>query len=195
MKTLYLASGSPRRRELVELLDFKFEILSPQVKEQWQEGETPRQYVSRLAKDKSLAGVAIAPEDFLVLGADTVVVLSGKILEKPRSEQHAVEMLSALSGQCHQVMTAIALSDSQRTLSDIVVTDVTFRQLSTQEILDYVATGEPMDKAGAYGIQGKAGCFVKMLNGSYHSVVGLPLVETHELITEFFALVDGKGNT
>ncbi|EQC01244.1 Maf-like protein [Photorhabdus temperata] len=195
MKTLYLASGSPRRRELVELLDFKFEILSPQVKEQWQEGETPRQYVSRLAKDKSLAGVVIAPEDFPVLGADTIVILNDRILEKPRSEQHAVEMLSALSGQCHQVITAIALSDSQSTLSDIVVTDVTFRQLSTQEILDYVATGEPMDKAGAYGIQGKAGCFVKTLNGSYHSVVGLPLVETHELITKFFALVDGKRNT
>ncbi|MDE9481587.1 Maf family protein [Xenorhabdus bovienii] len=192
MKTLYLASGSPRRRELVGMLDFNFEILTPQVEEKWQEGESPQQYVSRLAREKAQAGVAIAPNDFPVLGADTIVVLNNRILEKPSNPQHAAEILSALSGQSHQVMTAVALSNSQHTLSEIVITDVIFRQLSQQEIQEYIATGEPMDKAGAYGIQGKGGCFVRKINGSYHAVVGLPLVETYELITRFLALADGK---
>ncbi|MDE9516687.1 Maf-like protein [Xenorhabdus bovienii] len=192
MKTLYLASGSPRRRELVGMLDFNFEILTPQVEEKWQEGELPQQYVSRLAREKAQVGVAIAPNDFPVLGADTIVVLNNRILEKPRNPQHAAEILSALSGQSHQVMTAVALSNSQHTLSEIVITDVIFRQLSQQEIQEYIATGEPMDKAGAYGIQGKGGCFVRKINGSYHAVVGLPLVETYELITRFLALADGK---
>ncbi|CBJ82923.1 putative Maf-like protein [Xenorhabdus bovienii str. Jollieti] len=192
MKTLYLASGSPRRRELVGMLDFNFEILTPQVEEKWQEGESPQQYVSRLAREKAQAGVAIAPNDFPVLGADTIVVLNNRILEKPRNPQHAAEILSALSGQSHQVMTAVALSNSQHTLSEIVITDVIFRQLSQQEIQEYIATGEPMDKAGAYGIQGKGGCFVRKINGSYHAVVGLPLVETCELITRFLVLADGK---
>ncbi|OTA19265.1 Maf-like protein [Xenorhabdus beddingii] len=192
MKTLYLSSGSPRRRELVELLNFNFEILTPQVEEKWREGESPGQYVTRLAREKSQAGVAIAPHDYPVLGADTIVVLNNRILEKPRDQQHAAEILSTLSGQSHQVMTAVALSNSQHTLCEKVITDVIFRQLSQQEIQEYIATGEPMDKAGAYGIQGKGGCFVRKINGSYHAVVGLPLVETHELITRFLALADGK---
>ncbi|PHM48881.1 Maf family protein [Xenorhabdus miraniensis] len=193
MKTIYLASGSPRRRELVELLDFNFEILRPQVEEKWREGESPEQYVTRLAREKSQAGVAIAPHDHPVLGADTIVVLNNRILEKPRDQQHAAEILNALSGQCHQVITAVALSNSQQTLSEKVITDVIFRQLSQPEIQEYIATGEPMDKAGAYGIQGKGGCFVRKINGSYHAVVGLPLVETNELITRFLALADGKN--
>ncbi|BET95433.1 Maf family protein [Xenorhabdus taiwanensis] len=193
MKTIYLASGSPRRHELVELLDFNFEILAPQVEEKWREGESPQQYVTRLAREKAQAGVAIASHDYPVLGADTIVVLNNQILEKPRNQQHAVEMLNGLSGQCHQVMTAVALSNNQHTLSEIVITDVIFRQLSQREIQEYIATGEPMDKAGAYGIQGKGGCFVRKINGSYHAVVGLPLVETYELITRFLALADGKN--
>ncbi|AYA41130.1 septum formation inhibitor Maf [Xenorhabdus nematophila] len=193
MQTIYLASGSPRRRELVGLLDFNFEILTPQVEEKWHEGESPEQYVTRLAGEKSQAGVAMAPHDHPVLGADTIVVLNNRILEKPRDQQHATEMLSALSGQSHQVITAVALSNNQYTLSEVVITDVIFRQLSQREIQEYIATGEPMDKAGAYGIQGKGGCFVRKINGSYHAVVGLPLVETYELITRFLALADGKN--
>ncbi|WP_237386528.1 Maf family protein [Xenorhabdus sp. Sc-CR9] len=193
MKTIYLASGSPRRRELVGLLDFNFEILTPQVEEKWREGESPQQYVTRLAREKSQAGVALAPHDYPVLGADTIVVLDNCILEKPRDQLHATKMLSALSGQSHQVITAVALANSQCVLSETVITDVTFRQLSQREIQEYIATGEPMDKAGAYGIQGKGGCFVRKINGSYHAVVGLPLVETYELITRFLALADGKN--
>ncbi|SFU45298.1 Maf family protein [Xenorhabdus koppenhoeferi] len=195
MKTIYLASGSPRRRELVGLLDFNFAILTAQVEEKWREGESPQQYVTRLAREKSQAGVTLAPHDYPVLGADTIVVLDNRILEKPRDQQHSTKMLSALSGQSHQVITAVALSNSQCVLSETVITDVTFRQLSQREIQEYIATGEPMDKAGAYGIQGKGGCFVRKINGSYHAVVGLPLVETYELITRFLALADGKNDS
>lgn len=193
MGYIYLASGSPRRRELVQLLAYDFDILRPEVEEQWQEGETPEAYVQRLAKDKSQAGVKIAAENHPVLGADTIVVLNNQILEKPRNEQHAQEMLIALSGNTHQVMTAIAISDQKNTLGTLVVTDVTFRDLSLTEIQDYIKSGEPMDKAGAYGIQGFGGRYVRRINGSYHAVVGLPLVETDELIQRFLALGDGKG--
>ncbi|WP_369308692.1 nucleoside triphosphate pyrophosphatase [Providencia rettgeri] len=195
MNLIYLASGSPRRRELVQYLDYHFEILRPEVEEKWQQGETPEDYVQRLARDKSLAGVAIAPEDKPVLGADTIVVLEGKILEKPRDSQHAQEMLCALAGKTHQVMTAIALSNRQQTLHALIVTDVTFSGLSLLEIQDYIQSGEPMDKAGAYAIQGLGGRFIRKINGSYHGVVGLPLVETNELIQRFLALGDGKGKS
>ncbi len=158
-------------------------------------GELPQDYVQRLARDKSLAGVAIAPDNQPVLGADTIVVLAGEILEKPRDNQHAEEMLSALSGKTHQVMTAIALSNRQQTMQSLIVTDVTFRELSLLEIRDYIQSGEPMDKAGAYGIQGIGGRFIRKINGSYHGVVGLPLVETDELIQRFLALSDGKGKS
>lgn len=193
MSYIYLASGSPRRRELVQLLGYHFDILLPNVEEQWQPGETPEAYVQRLAREKSQAGVKIAPKKYPVIGADTIVVLNNQILEKPRHEQHAQEILSALSGNTHQVMTAVAISDMDRTLSALIVTDVTFRELSLTEIQDYIKSGEPMDKAGAYGIQGKGGCYVRRINGSYHAVVGLPLVETDELIQRFLALSDGKG--
>lgn len=187
MSLIYLASGSPRRRELVQLLDYHFEILRPEVEEKWQQGEQPQEYVQRLAREKSLAGVAIAPQDRPVLGADTIVVLNGQILEKPRDAAHAEEILRKLSGHTHQVMTAIALSDSRLTLNSLIVTDVTFRELSLPEIQDYIQSGEPMDKAGAYGIQGIGGRFIRRINGSYHAVVGLPLVETDELIQQFLA--------
>lgn len=193
MDYIYLASGSPRRRELIQLLGYHFDILRPEVEELWQEGETPDAYVQRLARDKSQAGVKIASEAYPVIGADTIVVFNNQILEKPRNEQHAQEILLTLSGNTHQVMTAVAIASKNCMLSTLVVTDVTFRELSLTEIQDYIQSGEPMDKAGAYGIQGKGGCFVRRINGSYHSVVGLPLVETDELIQRFLALGDGKG--
>lgn len=192
MSCIYLASGSPRRRELIGLLNYQCDILRPSVIEEWG-SRNPQQYVQRLAIEKSQAGVAIAPYDYPVLGADTIVVLHQNILEKPRDKQHAAEILALLSGQTHQVMTAIAVSNSKQLLSQLIVTDVTFRDLSKLEIQDYIASGEPMDKAGAYGIQGLGGRFVRKINGSYHAVVGLPLVETEELIERFLALIDGKG--
>lgn len=193
MTALYLASGSPRRRELLALLDLPFEVLKTEVEEQRNPGESAQEYVQRLAQDKAHAGVAVAPQDLPVLGADTIVVLNGQVLEKPQDKIHAQQILSALSGQQHQVITAVSLADRQDILSAMVVTDVTFRVLSQLEISNYIATGEPMDKAGAYGIQGKGGCFVRTIAGSYHAVVGLPLVETHELLSHFIALRNARG--
>ncbi|ECF4922731.1 nucleoside triphosphate pyrophosphatase [Salmonella enterica subsp. indica] len=192
MTTLYLASGSPRRQELLTQLGFSFEQVVPGIEEQRRAQESAPQYVVRLAREKAQAGVALVPRDLPVLGADTIVVLNGKVLEKPRDAAHAAEMLRLLSGNTHQVMTAVALADSQQMLDCLVVTEVTFRTLSAQDIADYVASGEPLDKAGAYGIQGWGGCFVRKINGSYHAVVGLPLVETYELLSHFNALRDKR---
>ncbi|GKX47055.1 Maf family protein [Pectobacterium carotovorum] len=193
MTQLYLASASPRRRELLTQLDIPFSVLNVAVEEQRLPEEAAEVYVRRLAHEKAAAGVAAAPSDLPVLGADTIVVLNGQVLEKPQDEAHAAEMLSQLSGKSHQVMTAVALADKDDVLSCLVVTDVVFRPLSQQDIERYIASGEPMDKAGAYGIQGKGGCFVRSLNGSYYAVVGLPLVETYELFSNFAALRSARG--
>ncbi|MFJ5160956.1 Maf family protein [Pantoea sp. NPDC088449] len=193
MITLYLASGSPRRRELLTQLGLQFERLITHVEEQRQPEEAAEGYVRRLASDKARAGVAVAPQDLPVLGADTIVVLNGEVLEKPQDAAHAAAMLSKLSGQTHQVMTAVALADTQRELDCLVTTDVTFRKMSAEEISHYIASGEPMDKAGAYGIQGLGGNFVRKINGSYHAVVGLPLVETSELLSHFQSLRALRG--
>ncbi|MEN3752697.1 Maf family protein [Mangrovibacter yixingensis] len=194
MTTLYLASGSPRRQELLTQLGVSFERIVTGVDEVRQQGETAQQYVSRLARDKANAGVAMAGQDLPVLGADTIVVLNGEVLEKPQDQAHACAMLQLLSGKTHQVMTAVAIADSIHLLDCLVVTEVTFRPLSERDIAEYVASGEPMDKAGAYGIQGIGGRFVRKINGSYHAVVGLPLVETDALIATFSALREGKSN-
>lgn len=193
MTQLYLASASPRRRELLTQLDIPFSVLNVAVEEQRLPEEAAEVYVRRLAHEKAAAGVAAAPSDLPVLGADTIVVLNGQVLEKPQDEAHAAEMLSQLSGKSHQVMTAVALADKDDVLSCLVITDVVFRPLSQQDIERYIASGEPMDKAGAYGIQGKGGCFVLSLNGSYYAVVGLPLVETYELFSNFAALRSARG--
>lgn len=193
MLSLYLASGSPRRRELLTQLGLQFERLITSVVEQRDDHETAEQYVRRLALDKARAGVAVAPTDLPVLGADTLVVLEGEILEKPRDADHAAAMLAMLSGQTHRVMTAVALADRQQQLDCLVTTEVTFRTLTADDIAAYVATGEPMDKAGAYGVQGIGGNFVRKINGSYHAVVGLPLVETSELVSHFHALRALRG--
>ncbi|MBK4726236.1 Maf family protein [Pantoea agglomerans] len=193
MLSLYLASGSPRRRELLTQLGLSFERLSNDVEERRHPGETAEQYVRRLARDKALAGVAVADLDLPVLGADTLVVLNNHVLEKPADADAAAAMLAMLSGKTHEVMTAVALADSQRILECLVVTEVTFRTLTPEDIAGYIASGEPMDKAGAYGIQGLGGNFVRKINGSYHAVVGLPLVETAELFSHFQSLRDVRG--
>ncbi|BBQ82008.1 MULTISPECIES: Maf family protein [Enterobacteriaceae] len=188
MVSLYLASGSPRRQELLTQLGISFEKVVPGIEEVRRPHEEAQHYVARLAREKAQAGVALVCEDRPVLGADTIVILNGEVLEKPRDEAHAAAMLRMLSGNTHQVMTAVALADRQHTLDCLVVTEVTFRTLSDDDIAAYVASGEPLDKAGAYGIQGLGGCFVRKINGSYHAVVGLPLVETYELLSNFNSL-------
>ncbi len=194
MTSIYLASGSPRRQELLTQLGVSFERIVTGIEEKRAEGESAQQYVSRLAREKAQAGVVQTPRDLPVLGADTIVILNGEVLEKPHDADHAARMLRKMSGQTHQVMTAVALADSQNVLDCLVVTDVTFRVVTDDEIAAYIASGEPMDKAGAYGIQGLGGCFVRKINGSYHAVVGLPLVETYELLSNFNSLREGRDN-
>lgn len=184
---IYLASASPRRKQLLSQLDVAFEQFATDIDESQVEGETAEAFVSRLAEEKALAGVEIAEQNYPVLGSDTIVVLNGQVLGKPTDQSDAIATLTALSGQTHQVMTAIAFANKSKVKSMLVTTEVTFKHLSQQEVNDYCATKEPLDKAGSYGIQGGAGRFVTNLNGSYFAVMGLPLYETEKLLNEFIA--------
>lgn len=184
MAELILASASPRRAELLTQMGIAFSVCPADVDETVADGETPAAYVERLARVKARA-VAVTPESReVVLGSDTTVVLDGRILGKPASHEEAEAMLNRLSGNTHQVLTGIAVVAGDRCESAVVTTEVTFRALSASEIRAYVASGEPMDKAGGYGIQGLGGVFVAHLNGSYSAVVGLPLYETARLLSE-----------
>ncbi|MFT5806227.1 MAG: septum formation protein [Moritella dasanensis] len=198
-RNMYLASQSPRRRELLTQIGVEFTVLSVDVEEQQQVGELAPDYVSRLARDKAQAGVAAllkvnatpvttnAAVEAVVLGADTIVVYAGQVLEKPVDEADSVRMLSLLSGHEHEVMTAVALADGTRCKVELVTTTVQFRDISAIEMQDYWRTGEPLDKAGSYAIQGIAGKFVSHISGSYSAVVGLPLMQTEQLIQAFKA--------
>ncbi|WP_227367959.1 Maf family protein [Halomonas sp. M20] len=177
---LRLASASPRRRELLASIGLVAEVMPVNIDETPKPGEPAIEYVLRLARAKAEAGAL----DTLLptLGSDTAVVLNGQILGKPIDQAHARQMLEGLSGRCHQVMTAVAVSGPQGLLSLCVTTQVTLRTIATQEIDAYWATGEPIDKAGGYAIQGRAAIFVEHLEGSYSAVVGLPLYETSQLL-------------
>ncbi|TMP30052.1 septum formation inhibitor Maf [Pseudoalteromonas rubra] len=188
--TLYLASASPRRRELLTQLGYSFSQFSVDADESQLPGETPLVYVERLARLKATSGISMGYQDAPVLGSDTIVVLGQQALGKPKDKNDFMVMMQALSGKTHQVMTAIAVAGTERILSRTVITDVTFKPLSEQEIEQYWQSGEPQDKAGGYGIQGLGGRFVTQLSGSYFAVVGLPLYETDELIKAFMAGVD-----
>lgn len=179
---LILASQSPRRRDLLREAGFVFEVRPARVPEFPQPGEGPEHYVRRLAREKALA-VASGTRD-TVLGADTTVVLNGRILEKPNDLQDAAEMLRLLSGQVHEVLTGIALACEGRLVEDLARTRVWFRPLEEDEIQEYVASGEPMDKAGAYGIQGRASKFVERIDGCYFNVVGLPVSLVYRRLKE-----------
>ncbi|WP_087016699.1 Maf family protein [Thaumasiovibrio subtropicus] len=185
---LYLASASPRRKELLTQLGYAFDVLRVDVAEVRQANENAEQYVQRLSQDKAKAGVAAAEDLRPVIGSDTIVVVDGAILEKPKSYQDSQRMLRMLSGRNHQVMTAVSIADGAHLLSTLVTTDVWFRDLSESDIESYWQSGEPQDKAGSYGIQGLGGKFVSRIEGSYFAVVGLPLYETDQLIKEFSAL-------
>ena len=174
-----LASASPRRRELLSLVLETFECLSADIDETPFAEEIPEQYVLRMASEKARAVDTTAA---IVIGSDTAVVLSGTILQKPTSIQEARGMLTALSGQTHEVLTAVAIMMDGNVSTALVTTKVTFTELESSWIEAYLATNEPWDKAGAYGIQGLAGSFVRKIDGSYSAVVGLPLCETRELL-------------
>lgn len=181
---LVLASASPRRSELLAGLGLRFSQQAADIDERWQPGESPEHYVERLALEKARA-IAVDCPAAVVLGSDTTVVLDGEPLGKPADEAEACAMLAALSGREHEVLTAIAVVGPQGEKSRVVATKVRFRPLSEAEIRAYWRSGEPADKAGAYGIQGLAAIFVERLEGSYSAVVGLPLAETAALLKEF----------
>lgn len=187
MKPLYLASGSPRRRELLTQIGVGFTAISADIDETPLAEESPSAYVERLARGKAEAGrrSVVSAEQFCVLGADTAVVLDGKILGKPVDEADACAMLMMLSGKEHEVLTAIAVLEGDRCESRVVRSLVRFRPISREEAGAYWASGEPRDKAGGYGIQGLGGVFVAGLNGSYSAVVGLPVCETCEVLGHF----------
>ena len=188
MNAIYLASGSPRRREILENLGFTVRRLPADIDETPKEGEAAVEYVRRMACEKNQAAVAqwFAAHDhepeFAVLTADTTVADGTAILGKPESEADAVDMLERLSGRTHQVLTAVSVY-WQGVRHDVVQTsEVHFKTLTAEEIAAYVASGEPMDKAGAYGIQGLGGIFVEHLQGSFTGVMGLPVYETAQLL-------------
>lgn len=187
MASLQLASASPRRRELLAQIGVPFVTLIASIDETALPGEPAERYVERLAREKAQAGLAALsdPADAVVLGADTAVVLDGRILGKPADRAECLATLAALSGREHQVLTAVALASAQRIESRVVASRVRFRPLRAGEAEAYWATGEPCDKAGSYGIQGLAAVFVSQLEGSYSAVVGLPLCETAQLLGEF----------
>ena len=190
MTSLFLASGSPRRRELLTQIGVPFQVVSASIDETPLSDECPAAYVERLARAKARAGRehllgASVSAPFCVLGADTAVVLDDQILGKPVDEADALSMLMALSGREHEVLTAIAILAAERCETRVVRSRVSFRTISQQEAGQYWASGEPQDKAGGYAIQGLAAVFVAGLNGSYSGVVGLPVCETAELLGQF----------
>ena len=194
--SIYLASKSPRRQELLRQLGIEFtELLLREavgrrrdIVEAPRKGESPIEYIKRVARTKAAVGWhqmgrrGLAPKP--VLAADTEVVLDGTVLGKPKDAMSAVDMLRRLSGQTHEVSTAVAIRWNTQILIAVSLSRVTFRALIDDEIERYVATGEPFDKAGAYAIQGRAGAFVSHLEGSYSGVMGLPLFETAEILAK-----------
>lgn len=186
MPALFLASASPRRRELLTQIGVPFSLLSIAIDETPRAAESPDAYVQRLAREKALAGLAHLDEPAAcVLGADTTVVLDGRILGKPADQAEALAMLQALSGREHQVLTAVALAREGDCVVRLVASRVQFRTITADEAERYWASGEPRDKAGGYAIQGLGAVFVSGLQGSYSGVVGLPLCETAQLLDAF----------
>jgi septum formation protein len=184
---LYLASQSPRRRELLELIGQRYEIVHVDVPELRGAEETPQAYVTRVARDKACAGLAALPDASaaVVLGADTEVVLDGEVFGKPADADDAAAMLRRLSGRVHRVLSAVWCVTSARQEHRFSQTEVSFAALTTAQIDAYLGTGEWRGKAGAYAIQGRAAAFVPHLSGSYSGVMGLPLFETAELLRAF----------
>lgn len=185
---IYLASASPRRRELLEQIGIHYRQLNVEVPEVREPGEVPEMYVLRVALEKARAGrlTLEAGDHRPVLGADTTVVFEGESLGKPRDRSDALTMMSRLSGQWHQVMSAVALvGPDGEECSRLSVSSVLFRKVSPTEAEAYWETGEPQDKAGGYAIQGRAAAFIERLEGSYSGVMGLPLFETAAMLEPF----------
>ncbi len=184
-KKLILASASPRRSELLRAAGIEFTVRVADIDETILDDESPEEYVLRLSREKARAiAQAAGSECEWVLGADTTVVVNGEIAGKPIDAEDARRMLQMLSGQWHEVLTGVSLMGGGQILSEVAVTRVKFAELTGAEIDWYVATGEPMDKAGAYGIQGYAARFVESIEGSYSNVVGLPVQVVYRMIAD-----------
>ena len=184
-----LASQSPRRRDLLTLVGITHEVRPANIDETYLAGEAPRAHAERLARGKA---AAISAPNAVTIGSDTIVVIDGEVLGKPRDENDAARMLTRLSGRSHTVVTAVAASWAGRMLSGVEEVAVTFRSLSTDDIAAYIATREPMDKAGAYGIQGFGATIVERVDGDYFAVMGLPLNRLARLL-ESLGLVYAFG--
>lgn len=184
---LYLASTSPRRKELLQQIGLEFECLAIDVDESVVRQESPQCYVARLSKIKADAGLALCEHqpEAVVIAADTTVVIAQQIIGKPQNLEQALAIWRSLSGKKHTVLTGVTLASHQKEQTQVVSTEVYFRELSEQEMIDYWHTGEAQDKAGGYGIQGKGVLFVEKIDGSYSNVVGLPLTETALLLRGF----------
>jgi len=184
VQPIVLASGSPRRKQLLEMLRIPFRVIPPDVDEHVLPGEKPDAYVTRLSRAKAQAVVARVPGE-VVLAADTTVVLGGKIFEKPTSPAHAVEMLEQLQGKTHEVLTAVAVAENGRLEQALDRSRVTFRPNDRTTLEEYVATGEPLDKAGAYAIQGLGAPLIERVEGDFFGVMGLPLRLALDLLAKF----------
>ncbi len=193
---LYLASQSPRRRQLLEQIGMKFETIALDVPEVRAAGEAAHDYVMRVARDKAIAGMRRLGDvrDAIVLGADTEVVLDEDVFGKPADAAAAAVMLRRLSDTTHRVLSAVCCVSAAREENVMSESQVTFRDLSDADIASYVASGEPMGRAGAYAIQGFAATFVRHLSGSYSGVMGLPLFETAQLLRRFGWSTEGQGS-
>jgi len=183
-KEIILASASPRRRELMMLITDEFEIITADVDETIAEGTSPEDAVMQLSFKKAQA-VSEKHNGRTVIGADTVVVCDGSILGKPENREHAYRMLKMLSGREHSVLTGVTITDGEKTDTFFVSSDVTFFDLTDEEILQYASGGEPDDKAGAYAIQGKGSLFVEKINGDYFNIVGFPVSEVNRHLKMF----------
>ncbi|MGL4911371.1 MAG: Maf family protein [Romboutsia sp.] len=184
---IILASASPRRKEILENTNVKFDIIKSEIDEVILDQELPPEVVMRLAFEKAM-DIASKNEDSLVIGADTVVVLDNTILGKPKDEEDAFDMINKLSGKTHQVVTGISLINLNvnKKIIDYVVSNVKFKDLSKEDIIDYIKTNESLDKAGAYGIQGYGALLVEEIQGDYFNIVGLPISRLSDLLRKHF---------
>jgi septum formation protein len=181
---MLLSSGSPRRKELLSLLGIPFRVVIPNIPEVRQPHETPRSFCLRVSKEKAILLAKKFP-DALVIGADTIVVIDGTILGKPRDPREAYDFLTLLQDKTHYVLTGYTIASGNRSISRAVKTKVRFRAMTAKEITWYISTGEPMDKAGAYALQGIGSLFIKEIHGCYTNVIGLPLSHLYKDLNKF----------
>ena len=186
MAQIVLASGSPRRRELLERIGVTdFVVRVPAVEENFPEGLSPQEVVSYISREKAEAAAGLCGPEDIVITADTMVFLDEQRLGKPRDEAHALEMLTALQGRKHTVCTGVSVCQGARRLTETESTDVFFRPAAEEELRRYIATGEPMDKAGAYGVQGRGALLVERLEGDFFNVMGLPVLRLARMLERF----------